>query len=146
MKIRGWVYVLSNKAMPGLVKVGYSTKDPILRIEELNGTGLPHSFVLEYDVLVVEPRDVEQSVHKELSQYHEAKEFFRTSVRTAVSAIKAVLTRSGKNIIAEQFNNKAGADIGNNARRSTNAEDCRVCGSPVKQSDARCPNCFALLM
>lgn len=67
MSIRGWVYVLSNKAMPGLVKVGYSTKDPVLRIDELSGTGLPYAFELEYDALVGEPRDVEQKVHKRLA-------------------------------------------------------------------------------
>ena len=27
-KLKGWIYVISNKALPGLVKVGYSTKDP----------------------------------------------------------------------------------------------------------------------
>jgi hypothetical protein len=35
MAIRGWVYVIFNEAMPDLVKVGYSTKDPNLRAEEL---------------------------------------------------------------------------------------------------------------
>jgi len=52
---------------PGLVKVGYSTKDPVLRIDELSGTGLPYAFELEYDALVGEPRDVEQKVHKRLA-------------------------------------------------------------------------------
>ena len=28
MVIRGWVYVIVNRAMPNLVKIGYSTKDP----------------------------------------------------------------------------------------------------------------------
>ncbi|WP_295427803.1 GIY-YIG nuclease family protein [uncultured Thiodictyon sp.] len=33
--MKGFVYVMSNKAMPGLVKIGYSTKHPELRAEEL---------------------------------------------------------------------------------------------------------------
>jgi len=36
--MKGWVYVISNKAMSGLVKVGYSTKDPELRAAELSHT------------------------------------------------------------------------------------------------------------
>jgi len=45
--MKGWVYIIANKAMPGLVKVGYSMKDPELRAAELNNTGSPHPYVLE---------------------------------------------------------------------------------------------------
>jgi hypothetical protein len=47
--MKGWVYVITNLAMPGLVKVGYSRKDPELRAAELNSTGTPHPFVVEYE-------------------------------------------------------------------------------------------------
>ena len=43
--MKGWVYVISNQAMPDLVKVGFSTKDPTLRASELNHTGSPHPYV-----------------------------------------------------------------------------------------------------
>ncbi len=99
---RGWVYVLSNKAMPGLLKIGFSTKDPMDRAVELEGTGVPFSFVLEYDVLVQDPRSVEVNTHRSLSQRHEAKEFFRTSVDDAISAIKAVMAEQGKQAFSEQ--------------------------------------------
>jgi len=39
MAIRGWVYVMTNKSMPGLVKIGYSTKDPSARADELGTRG-----------------------------------------------------------------------------------------------------------
>jgi len=38
---KGWVYVTSNSELPGLVKVGFSTKVPSVRAEELSSTGLP---------------------------------------------------------------------------------------------------------
>lgn len=74
--------------MPGLVKVGYSTKDPSLRARELDSSGFPHSFRVEADFLVDSPRDVEQRAHSQLSSYREAKEWFRCDVAIAASAIQ----------------------------------------------------------
>ncbi len=45
--VRGWVYVITNAAMPGLVKVGYSLKDPSLRARGLGNTGAPHQYEVE---------------------------------------------------------------------------------------------------
>ena len=60
----GWVYVLSNKAMAGLVKVGYSMRDPTIRAEEIsNSTGVPLPYIVSYRALVVSPNHVEQDVH-----------------------------------------------------------------------------------
>ncbi len=86
--MKGWVYILSNKAMPNLVKVGFSTKDPELRANELHTTGVPYRFVVEYDALVNEPRDVEQKTHVLLKAYHENKEWFRCDIATAIIAIR----------------------------------------------------------
>jgi len=33
--MKGWVYVITNKAMPGLVKIGFSMKDTEIRASEL---------------------------------------------------------------------------------------------------------------
>lgn len=101
MSVRGWVYVLTNKAMPGLVKIGYSTKDPSLRASELEGTGLPHPFTVEYDVILIEPRDVEQATHMHLKDFHEGKEFFRIDVLGAISAIRSVIAQQKKTVISE---------------------------------------------
>jgi len=138
MKIRGWVYVLSNSAMPGLVKVGFSTKDPVLRVGELDGTGLPHPFIIEYDALVFEPRDVEQAVHQRLSQHHEAKEFFRIAVGVAVSAIRSEVSARGEKCIVEQINF---SESGGNASHGI----CKICRATVARTDSRCPHCFAML-
>jgi hypothetical protein len=97
--IRGWVYAISNPSMPGLVKVGFSTKDPSLRANELGGTGSPTPFEVIYDVLVLNPRDCEQKVHKTLTPHHHGKEWFRCSPQEAVSAIRSVV---GNGAIAEK--------------------------------------------
>jgi hypothetical protein len=88
--IRGWVYIITNKAMPGLVKVGFSTKDPALRAADLNHSGAPHPFEVAFDILVEEPRDVEQKVHDALRGKREGKEWFRCSVEEAIYAIDSV--------------------------------------------------------
>ena len=98
--MKGWVYVITNKAMPGLVKVGYSTKDPELRAAELNHTGAPHPYLVEYELLIEEPYTVEQKTHKLLSSKREAKEWFRCSPEEAVAAIKQI---AGNNTINETY-------------------------------------------
>ena len=87
-RVRGWVYVLTNKSMLGLVKVGFSTKDPALRAKELSGTGNPHSHDLAYDLLAHDPFDIEQRTHTRLGQYQEGKEWFRCTIEVAIAAIR----------------------------------------------------------
>jgi hypothetical protein len=98
MAVRGWVYVITNKALIGQVKVGYSTKDPVLRAKELDSSGVPHRYEVMFDALVESPRDVEQRVHEQLSQHREGKEWFRCSVVSAISAIRA----ASASILAER--------------------------------------------
>lgn len=88
--VKGWVYVISNKAMPGLVKVGYSMKDPELRARELNHTGAPHPYAVDYEVLVDEPYCIEQGTHRDLSAKREGREWFRCTAEEAIAAITHV--------------------------------------------------------
>jgi hypothetical protein len=97
--MRGWVYVIRNKAIIGLVKIGFTTKDPILRAKEFNGTGVPFDFEVVFDALVDSPRDVEQSVHKSLAVYREGKEWFRCEVEVAVNQIR----NNAQHIYQEKF-------------------------------------------
>jgi hypothetical protein len=86
--------------MAGIVKVGFSTKDPELRASELNNTGAPHPYVVEYDVLVQNPRDIEQRVHRRLMGHREAREWFRCSPEFAVVVIQEVV---GGGAMVESF-------------------------------------------
>ncbi len=102
MSIRGWVYIIDNEAMPNILKIGYSTKDPILRARELAGTATPHHFRVVFDVLVEEPRIVEQAAHVILASKREGKEWFRCSQGEAIAAIRAC----AKTILLERNNSK----------------------------------------
>ncbi len=97
----GWVYILTNEAMPGLVKVGYTMKDPAIRAEELYKdsktgavTGVPMPFVVVYKALVVNPYQVEQAVHKELEskRINNNREFFKCELSETIAAIQQVTT------------------------------------------------------
>jgi hypothetical protein len=97
--MKGWVYVTSNLALPGLVKIGFSSKDPKARAVELDLAGLPHPHVVEYEVLVEGPRLIEQQVHARLESCRHRKEFFECDVATAVAAIREIV--SGGAILEE---------------------------------------------
>jgi hypothetical protein len=52
---KGYIYVLSNPSF-NKVKIGYSERDPIVRVSELDTTGVPTPFTLEYSVLIYNAR------------------------------------------------------------------------------------------
>jgi hypothetical protein len=116
--MKGWVYVISNRAMPGLVKVGYSTKDPDLRAADLNGTGSPHPYVVEYDMLIEEPYQLEQQTHKYLSHVRDRKEWFLCSAEEAIAAIQRAANGTA---IVENFK-RAHREKAEGIRREREAE------------------------
>ena len=75
------IYVLTNPAMPGLVKIGKTTRDnPQVRMNELNTTGVPQSFRCDIAVEVEDERadELEKALHKAFAPYRKnaSREFF----------------------------------------------------------------------
>lgn len=107
----GWVYVIINDDMPGLLKVGYSMKDPVLRAKELASTGVPGEYCVKYAILTHSPFVLEKKVHKALKAYHYNKEWFRTESLIAIQAIKelctAIVFEYGENPEPKQVNIKS---------------------------------------
>ena len=98
----GWVYLFTNQAMPGLVKVGYTTRHPNARAVDLDGSGVPHPYRVNYAVFVAEPRQLEHQVHRALSEYKEKKEWFRCSVEQAISVLDQKAGLVQRKIVAGQ--------------------------------------------
>ena len=113
--MKGWVYIITTKAIPNLVKVGFSTKDPELRATELNNTGNPYPYAVEYDVLVNEPRNIEKTAHSLLKDYHENKEWFNCSIETAIIAIRKA---ADKEILLENSRIKISSELGKTADKN----------------------------
>jgi len=76
----GFIYVLANDAMPGIVKIGMTERAPRARVEELSAaTAVPIPFTLELYAEVADPFCVEQRVHEFFreSRVNDGREFFR---------------------------------------------------------------------
>jgi hypothetical protein len=87
-QIEGFVYILSNPSMPGILKVGFTTGTVIKRAEELSRvTSIPKEFKVEWTLPVLgNPRMVEQTAHAHLAKYKHGKEFFEVSLDIAKTA------------------------------------------------------------
>jgi len=81
---RGWIYCLSNKYMPGILKIGQTKGDPSSRAEQLYTTGVPVPFTVELSVLTDNYEKKERIIHSLLEKNHSRinpkREFFEISV------------------------------------------------------------------
>ena len=90
----GYVYLLTNPSMPGLVKVGCTDRSPSERISELSSaTGVPTPFTLEFSISVPDHIATEQELHSILGteRVSDSREFFRVSVEKAKALLCAKL-------------------------------------------------------
>lgn len=87
--LNGWVYVLSNEAMPGIYKIGMTTTSPEVRAREVSqGTGVPMPYVVEHAFHSQSPKEDESSIHDILSEYrlNPNREFFKCSMEIILDA------------------------------------------------------------
>jgi len=88
----GYIYILSNPSMPNIYKVGLTTGELKKRIQELNSTGVPQTFVVEhvFEVPETKLRSVEQLAHRKLKLkgLHHGKEFFEGQLFDCVIAVQ----------------------------------------------------------
>jgi len=92
MKSRGFIYVLANSAMPGLLKVGKTHRTTAERAEELSSsTGVPTPFIVIYERQFEDCDSAEAYVHTVLAQKglkeSDNREFFRASPKDVIDAI-----------------------------------------------------------
>ena len=91
----GIVYVLTNEAMPGLVKIGRTTQeDPQERINQLyNGaTGVPVPFECLMAVRVEDPKSAEEALHKAFGpqRINPGREFFKIDPAQATALLNFI--------------------------------------------------------
>lgn len=90
---KGIVYVLSNSSMPGLVKIGMTTRESIdTRMKELYSTGVPVPFDCVYacEVKVSDCAKIEKALHKafEPNRINANREFFRIDATQATAILE----------------------------------------------------------
>ena len=87
----GIVYILSNPAMDGLVKIGKTARDDVgIRLKELFGTGVPFPFKCEYAVTTDKADEVEAALHKAFqpNRVNPSREFFAIEPHQPVAILK----------------------------------------------------------
>lgn len=86
----GYVYVMINQYMPGIVKIGKTTDAPEKRAKDLSSaTGVPTPFLLAYYIKVDDCDRFEKQIHQilEKNRVNENREFFQISSTEAINTI-----------------------------------------------------------
>lgn len=102
----GIVYVLTNPAMPGLVKIGMTNKDNVkARMKKLYGSGVPDPFECNY-ACKVDSKDcekIEKALHKAFApkRINSNREFFQIDPLQAI----AILELFDKEDLTEEVSN-----------------------------------------
>jgi len=97
---QGWVYVLVNSSIPGLVKVGRTTRPPADRAAELSAaTGVATPFILAFEQEFADCAAAEAAIHAELDRrglrVANNREFFRANPAEVVRITLELAASSG---------------------------------------------------
>lgn len=93
----GYVYILTNRKMPGIVKLGSTKLHPDNRAQQLSTTGVPAPF----QVVAYEEFEDELSVERELQamfspqRVHPRREFYEITIEQAQNALLYLSGRKG---------------------------------------------------
>jgi hypothetical protein len=99
------VYVLTNPAMPNLVKIGWTSEsDANARIAQLYSTGVPVPFKLDYACKVANGNEVEKALHIAFSpnRVNPRREFFKIEPEQAIAILRLLHTEDATIEIAAQ--------------------------------------------
>lgn len=86
---QGFVYIVNNKYIPGLVKIGRThRKDINLRMKELSNTNVPGTYELIQKILTNDAVYLEKLLHTFYKHKNVSKEFFRVNEEDIVDIIR----------------------------------------------------------
>ncbi|TBV74803.1 GIY-YIG nuclease family protein [Pseudoxanthomonas winnipegensis] len=85
----GYVYILTNTSMPGLIKIGKTRLNPEDRANQLQTTGVPRGFQVEYACRTTDPEAVEQAMHVAFGprRVSDRREFFEIEPDQAIAVL-----------------------------------------------------------
>jgi hypothetical protein len=108
----GFVYILSNSAMPGIYKIGITTRNDIqTRIRELFTTSIPVPFECVYACKVNDCKRVESAIHFAFDpeRVNPQREFFKTDPDRVIAILKLVETENITNTIEQKIDSRISA-------------------------------------
>ncbi|AZI45363.1 hypothetical protein EHF33_20855 (plasmid) [Deinococcus psychrotolerans] len=96
----GYLYALANESMPGVFKVGCTSRNPFDRAKELRTTGVPTAFHVVAAVLVADIKTAEASAHtllgKNGQRIDDEREFFSANLAHIVLVFSQILNETGE--------------------------------------------------
>jgi hypothetical protein len=108
----GFVYILSNSAMPGIYKIGITTRNDIqTRIRELFTTSIPVPFECVYACKVDNCKKVESAIHFAFDpeRINPQREFFKTDPDRVIAILNLVEVENITNTIQHKADGKISA-------------------------------------
>lgn len=138
----GIVYVLSNPAMPGIVKIGRSDqKDLKQRLRSLFNTSVPLPFKVEYACYVEksDTKDLEAALHSAFAdkRVHEKREFFRVQIDQVIPILQFCNKGEATKDISHQLST---LDANAEAESSFITEDTVKTDAPIENSEIELSN------
>lgn len=107
---RGYIYALTNDAMPGVVKIGRTERDPVDRARKLRTTGVPAPFKLLHFCLVDDCQAAEGQIHRALVargvRTLPDREFFEITEEDAIQLLDLMVQQQASSSI--DFTRQAG--------------------------------------
>lgn len=97
----GWVYILSTREQPDLLKIGMTTRTVEQRVNEINGaTGVAIPYGVRRCWRVTDPKKAERLIHTTLAEYRlrNDREFFRVRYPDAAKILDNEIRLSGLEI------------------------------------------------
>jgi hypothetical protein len=88
---QGIIYLLINPAMPGLIKIGYTTQNDVKhRMAQIYSTGIPLPFECVYAAKVQNHEKIEKALHTAFApdRLNPKREFFEIEPAQAIAIIK----------------------------------------------------------
>ena len=88
-----WVYILSNPAVPSMLKIGYTKHLPEVRAQQIsNATGVALPYKVEWAFHCYNGENLEGEVHRYLESYRVStnREFFQIPLDEAKNAVETL--------------------------------------------------------
>ena len=87
----GYVYIVVSDGEPDLCKIGFTDRDPSIRVRELDNSGSPHPLREHRRWKVWNARDHEQAIHGRLQNSRLRKEWFQLTADEAAAQIDEIV-------------------------------------------------------
>ena len=85
-----WIYILTNKSIPSMVKIGFTQIEPHIRAKQISrSTGVPTGFDVAFAFRCFNAKSLEFEIHKYLHPYRVSndREFFQIGIEESKKVI-----------------------------------------------------------